>query len=116
MKARDSLNYLEDIIEAMGLIELFIQDVNFEEFERDQKTSFAVIRALEIIGEATKQLPASLTNEYPHVPWKQMAGMRYRLIHGYFGVDTAIVWKTVNDFVPDTKAKLQIILQVEQDA
>jgi len=59
------------------------------------KTNFAVFRALEVIGEASKRVPEAVKQRHPHIPWKRLAGMRKRLIHGYFGVDLEIVWQTV---------------------
>lgn len=71
----------------MEAIEVFLGDMSFDELEDDDKTSSAVIRKFEIIGEATKQLPNELKEKYPEIPWKSMSGMRDRLIHAYFGID-----------------------------
>ena len=76
-------DYINDIIEAIALIEKFTTNMEFEEFERDKKTQFAVIRALEIIGEAAKAIPEEFKEEHPEVPWKEMARMRDKLIHLY---------------------------------
>ena len=72
-------------------------------FCSDAKTAYAVIHALEIIGEATKRLPESVKKAYPDLPWRSMAGMRDKLIHDYFGVDFTVIWKTVSDDLPDWK-------------
>ena len=94
-------DYLLDIADAFEKIEQFIQGMEFDEFLADDKTAFAVVRGLEIIGEATKMIPDSLRQAYPTVPWKAMAGMRDKLIHHYFGVDLQVVWETaVNDLPP----------------
>jgi uncharacterized protein with HEPN domain len=74
--------FLKDIISAMGSIEEFVRDMSFEKLAGDDKTSSAVIRKFEIIGEATKHVPQWLKEKYPEIPWKRMAGMRDRLIHG----------------------------------
>jgi len=78
--------YLKDILEAMASIEKFVAGMEFEDFKNDDRTSSAVIRKFEIIGEAIKHIPDEIRNKYPQIKWKQMAGMRDRLIHFYFGV------------------------------
>ncbi len=89
--------YLKDIFNALESIEKFIQEMNFEEFKKDDKTSSAVIRKFEIIGEAAKNISEGLKQKYPRVPWKEMAGMRDKLIHFYFGVDYKLVWMTIKE-------------------
>uniref|UniRef100_UPI00262F28BC HepT-like ribonuclease domain-containing protein n=1 Tax=Thermococcus sp. TaxID=35749 RepID=UPI00262F28BC len=69
----------------------FTSGMDFEDFSKDRKTQFAVIRALEIIGEAAKAIPEDFKKEHPKVPWREMAGMRDKLIHAYFGVDLHVV-------------------------
>ena len=103
--------YLKDIVAAMESIEEFIAGMDFEDFERDDKTASAVMRKLEIIGEAVKQVPEEIRQEYPQVPWKEMAGMRDKLIHFYFGVDYSLVWKAITERVPEVKQELQQILR-----
>jgi uncharacterized protein with HEPN domain len=94
-------DYMLDIADAMEKVGQFIQGMDYAAFVADDKTTFAVIRGLEIIGEATKMIPDSLRQTYPIVPWKAMAGMRDKLIHHYFGVDLQVVWETaVNDLPP----------------
>jgi uncharacterized protein with HEPN domain len=100
---RDHRLYIKDIIEAMESIERFIERMDFEEFVRDDKTSSAVMRKLEIIGEATKAIPNQIKSNYPQVPWKAMAGMRDKLIHFYFGVDYTLLWETVTHRIPQVK-------------
>ncbi len=87
------LDYVEDILDAMEKAEIMLEEVTFEEFADDFRINFVVIRALEIVGEATKRLPMSLRDAYPTIPWKQMAGMRDRIIHGYDAIDYEIVWE-----------------------
>ena len=108
---REYLFFLKDILDAMEKIEEFIDDMNFEEFIKDDKTVSAVIRKLEIIGEATKYLPAELRRKYPDLPWSSMAKLRDRLIHGYFVVDHEIVWNVIKKELPLLKPKLEKILK-----
>ena len=79
------LDYIKDIIEAMDDAANFVKDMDYNSFLRDRKTVYAVIRALEIIGEAAKNVPIEIKNNYPQIPWKDMAGMRDKVIHEYFG-------------------------------
>lgn len=97
---RDVQVYIEDIIDAINSIEAYTKDLTYEDFVSDRKTVDAVIRNFEIIGEATKQVPLSVRREYPKVPWRDMAGMRDKLIHGYFGVQLDVVWKTIKERLP----------------
>lgn len=92
-------DYLEDIFEAIESIDEFIRGMTYEEFSVDKKTKYAVVRSLEVIGEASKNIPDSVRAQYPDVPWKDMAGMRDKVIHYYFGVDYMVVWKTITDDV-----------------
>ena len=104
------LDYIEDIIGAMNDAFSFVKDMEYDVFLRDKKTIYAVNRALEIIGEATKNIPASVKNRYPQIPWKKMAGMRDKVIHEYFGVDLKRVWSTVKKDIPDLKPLFEKIL------
>lgn len=100
---KDYRDYLDDIINAITKTEQFIGKMTFEDFEEDEKTIFAVVRALEIIGEAAKKLPESLKNKYPKIPWREISGMRNKLIHEYFGVNLRVVWDTVKKDIPTIK-------------
>jgi uncharacterized protein with HEPN domain len=97
---RDYLDYLIDIIDASEKAIQFTDGLSLEKFENDNKTVFAVIRALEIIGEAVKHIPQTIKECYPEAPWRAMAGLRDKLIHGYFGVNVETVWKTVVEDIP----------------
>lgn len=93
MSNRSDTEFLADIQEAVRRIRDYTHEMTYKEFLADTRTQDAVIRNLEIIGEATKKLSVELRNQYPSVPWKEMAGARDRLIHNYFGVDLEVVWK-----------------------
>jgi uncharacterized protein with HEPN domain len=110
VEERDPVDFLMDILDSIEKIENFVEGFNFEEFSKDTKTIYAVIRALEIIGEATKNLPNSLKVEHPEVPWRDMAGFRDKVVHGYFGVDLEVVWDTAIDDAPSLKPLIAKIL------
>jgi uncharacterized protein with HEPN domain len=103
-------DYLRDLLDAIEKIKNFIKDLEFEEFKKDDKTKFAVIRGLEIIGEATKHISEEVRINYPKVPWKEMAGMRDVLAHDYFGVDEETVWLTAKEKIPQLKPLIEKIL------
>ena len=108
---RDYSLYLKDILESIKLIEEFIANSDLSDFKKDKKTSAAVIHNIEIIGEASKQIPKDITIKHKEIPWKDMAGMRDKLIHFYFGVDYEIVWKVVKQDLPAIKSNLKKILK-----
>jgi len=108
---RDISLYLQDILEAMRAIEMFVEGMGLEEFKVDDKTNSAVIRKFEIIGEASKQIPDDTRLRYPNIPWKDMAGMRDRLIHFYFGIKYELVWYTIKDVIPVVKPAIQEMLK-----
>ena len=103
--------YLNDILAAIKSIERFVEDMDFEKFVKDDKTSSAVIRKFEIIGEATKNIPDEIREKYPNIPWKEMAGMRDRLIHFYFGIKYELVWETIKKEIPKIKPLIKKILK-----
>ncbi len=107
---REHKLYLFDIVAAMESIERFIEGMTFEEFQKDDKTSSAVLRKFEIIGEASRSIPEEVKRKHPDVPWKEMSGMRDRLIHAYFGVDYNLVWVTIKNRVPLARQVIQKIL------
>lgn len=100
---RDHSLYLYEIIEQINDIYDYTKNMTRSDFEDDSKTSKAVIRSFEIIGEAVKHLPQEIKNKSSYKNWKQIAGMRDKLIHEYFGVDYSIVWATIETDLPDLK-------------
>lgn len=113
MTSRGHLDYLRDIIAMMDKIETFIAGLDFDQFVQDDKTYMAVVRAIEVIGEAAKNVPATVRKQYPKVPWKKMAGMRDKLIHAYFGTDATIVWETATGLIPALKPQVVDVLDAE---
>ncbi len=110
MRKRDYRDYIQDILDSINEMENFIEGMNFEEFARDKKTINAVVRSIEVIGEAAKKIPKTLRDKYPDIPWKKMSGMRDKLIHEYFGIDIEILWKVARDEIPPLKPSIQNIL------
>lgn len=108
---RDQKLYVEDILEAISLIEEFVGEMDFEEFNKDPKTQSAVIRQFEVIGEAVKKLDVSVTGNYPEIEWPAIAGMRDLLIHHYFGVDLNIVWESLSVDLPHFK---KVMLEIKK--
>ena len=103
--------YLQDILSAMLAIDKFVEGMDFESFKKDDKTSSAVIKKFEIIGEAAKHIPEEMRNKYPQIKWKEMAGMRDRLIHFYFGIKYDLVWHTIKDVIPQVKPIIESIIK-----
>jgi uncharacterized protein with HEPN domain len=108
---RDASLYLSDIIESMDDAVRFIEGMKYEDFLKDKKTMRAVIGCIEIIGEATKQVPEDLREKKPEVPWKNMARMRDKCMHVYFGVDYGIVWGTVTKNIPAARPMIAELLE-----
>ena len=104
---REYLDYIQDILDSVNDIETFIRGMDFRGFEQDKKTTNAVVRSLEIIGEAAKKIPDEIKEKYGDIPWKNIAGMRDKLIHEYFGVDEEIVWKVAREEIPALKPFIQ---------
>jgi len=108
---RDIRLYVNDILDAILAIERFVEGMSFEEFMRDDKTSSAVIRKFEIIGEATKHIPDEIRQKYFDIPWKEMAGFRDKLIHFYFGIKYELVWNTIKMELPELRNKIEKVLK-----
>ncbi len=102
--------YLRDILEAIDKIERYTENMNFEDFSNNELIQDGVIRNLEIIGEAVKNLPDDIKKDYPEVEWRKIAGLRDILIHAYFGVDLEVIWDIVKNKVPELKEMVRKIL------
>jgi len=112
---RDIRDYVNDIYAAMEAAENFVSDCAYEDFLEDRKTQYAVIRALEIIGEAAKNVPDDVRQKYPSIPWKDLTGIRDKLINAYFGVNLEVVWLSVKEDIPQAKPVIRSLLE-ELDA
>ena len=99
----------------MGAVQAFVEGMGFDAFIADDKTASAVVQKLEIIGEAAKNVPEEIRQKYPQVPWRQMAGMRDRIIHAYFAVDYAVVWDTLKVDIPSLQPIIERILKDMED-
>lgn len=113
-REREVTDYLHDILEAPESAEEFTAGMEYDDFVSDRKTVFAAIHALEIIGEATKSVPDAVRQRYASVPWREMAGMRDKLIHEYFGVNLSRVFETVRTDLPPLRKAIVRILEDEE--
>ncbi len=115
-KERDIRLYLDDILEAINKIEKYTEDMDFEQFRKDEKTGDAVIRNFSVIGEAVKQIPLRIRKKYPDISWQIIAGMRDKLVHEYFGIRYDVVWETIELRLPSLRLAIKKILdQMEKE-
>jgi uncharacterized protein with HEPN domain len=106
--------YLQDILESIEYIQSFLDGVSEDEFYKNVEKQDAVLRRLEIIGEAVKHLPEEIREDHPDIPWRQIAGMRDIIIHEYFGVTLNMVWIVATDDILDLKTKVVKIIETNQ--
>ena len=107
---RNATDSLQDILDAIAAVERFTANVSFDEFAQNDEKIFAVEKAIEIMGEAVKNVPDSLKKSYPEIPWKSIAGMRDKLAHQYWQIDVEVIWKTVKNDLPIVKRMILEIL------
>lgn len=108
---REYGDYVSDILTSIEEVEEFTRGIDFQAFSKDKKTLNAVIRSLEIMGEAAKQVPEAIRARHPDIPWKRIAGMRDKLIHEYAGVDLEIIWGVAKEEIPPLKPRIKKLLQ-----
>lgn len=116
MSKREWRLFVEDVAESAGFIRQYIEDMTFEAFKDDRKTFDAVVRNLEIIGEASKYIPEGVKETHPDTDWVGIAGLRNRIAHEYFHISAVIVWKIIKEEIPPLEELMREILKVAQDA
>ena len=112
--SRSQLEYLRHILDEAEYLVAHSQGMSREHFMSDETVKRAFVRSIEIIGEASKQVPEAFRQKYPHIEWRAMAGMRDKLVHEYFGVDYDIVWDVVISKIPSLRREIELILQEEE--
>ncbi len=105
--------FLEDIFESISKILNYTESYDLDKFKNDERTVDAVIRNLEIIGEASNKIPKNIQEKYPNVPWDEMYRMRNKAIHEYFGIDYEIIWDIVVNYLPENLNQIKEILEIE---
>ena len=108
---RNTKLYINDIFEYMERAAEHVKGFNFEQFSEDKKTFDAVIRCIEIIGEATKNVPEEIRERYSDIPWRDMSGMRDKIIHSYFTVNLEQVWLVITEDIPELKPLIKKVLE-----
>ena len=114
MSKRNPDVYLQDILESIAHIQRFLEGVSEDEFYKNVEKQDAVLRRLEIIGEAVKHLPDEIREDHPDIPWRQIAGMRDIIIHEYFGITLEMVWVVATEDILDLKVKVEEIIESNQ--
>ena len=110
---RDLLLFIEDIFKSIKNIESFSKEISEKEFMKDELRQSAVIRQIEIIGEAVKNVPEEFRSKYPEIEWRKIAGTRDTIIHTYFGTDLDVVWEIIKKDLPKLKKQIEEILEKE---
>jgi len=107
MSDRPSELLVDDIVDAIDRIQRYTAGMSQREFERDDKCCDAVVRNIEIVGEAANRLSEDFKSQHPDIEWGKIVGLRNRIVHGYFGIDLSIIWQVVQSNLPDLKRRLQ---------
>lgn len=107
---KDHLIFIKHVLGSIEIIENYLGNISKEDFMKDQKLQDAVIRRLEVIGEAVKNIPYELREKYPKIPWQGIAGTRDKLTHHYFGIDLELIWNVTKDDLPVLKKEIKKIL------
>lgn len=108
------IDYLRDMLDNANRAMRFTEGFDYETFSKDEKSVYAVIRAVEIIGEATRNIPDEVRGKYPEIPWREAADMRNKLVHRYFGINLEVIWQTISEDLPMLANMLQKILRREE--
>ncbi|BBL82788.1 DUF86 domain-containing protein [Thermus thermophilus] len=116
MSKRDARLLLQDMLESLEKIDRYTAGLTFERFAQDDRTVDAVVRNLEVIGEAARQIPSEVRERYPEVPWRRVIGLRNVVVHEYFAVDVEIVWTVVRQSLPELKEALRRMMAELEEA
>jgi uncharacterized protein with HEPN domain len=109
MPKRDPELLIEDMLSAIHKVGIYTTGLTKELFQQDEKTVDAVVRNLEVVGEAARQMPEDFISRFPNVPWRQIAGLRNRIVHDYFGLDLEIIWQVIQHDLPQLEMQLKIL-------
>ncbi len=115
MSKRESALYLFDILSSINKIEKYTKGFSFDEFKNNSEKIDAVVRNIEILGEAARNVPKETTDKYPEIPWGKMVGIRNKVLHEYFGVDEEILWKTIQEDLPMLKDQMQNLHELREN-
>jgi uncharacterized protein with HEPN domain len=115
MTKREFRDFLQDILEAIYQLDKITQGITFKEFSTKIEILLAVVKLIEIIGEAVKNIPDEVRGNYPEIPWKNIAGMRDKLVHEYWAIDEQTVWKVIRKNLPQLKATITKIIEELQE-
>lgn len=110
------IDYLRDMLDNANRAMRFARGMDYKEFIKDEKSIYAVIRAVEIIGEATRNIPEEIRVKYSEIPWRDASDMRNKLVHSYFGINLEVIWQTINEDLPSLANTLEDIIRREENS